>query len=40
MHLAIDTVGPKGQGVDLHYCTTLGTPSCGDLLKMELLAIA
>ncbi|KAB0337215.1 hypothetical protein FD754_025306, partial [Muntiacus muntjak] len=39
MHLAIDTVGPKGQGVALHGCTTLGTPSCGDLLKMELIAI-
>ena len=33
-------MGPKGRGVGLHGSITLGTPSCGDLLKMELLAIA
>ena len=32
-------MGPKGLGVDLHSCTTLGVQSCHDLLKLELLAI-
>ena len=32
--------GSLGQGTGLHGCTTLGTPSCGDLLKMGLLVIA
>ena len=32
--------GPLGRGIGLHGCTTLGPPSCGGLLKMELLAIA
>ena len=39
-YVAIGTVGPKGLGVDLHSCTTLGVQSCHDLLKLELLAIA
>ena len=39
-YFAIGTVGPKGLGVDLHSCTTLGVQSCHDLLKLELLAIA
>ena len=38
-YIAIGTVGPKGLGVDLHSCTTLGVQSCHDLLKLELLAI-
>ena len=29
-HVAIGTVGPKGLGVDLHSCTTLGVQSCHD----------
>ena len=29
-HVAIGTVGPKGRGVDLHSCTTLGVQSCHD----------
>ena len=32
-------MGPKGLGVDLHSCTTLGVQSCHDLLKLELLAV-
>ena len=31
-------MGPKGHGIELHGCTTLGAQTC-DLLKMELLAI-
>ena len=31
-------MGPKGHGVELHGCTTLGAQTC-NLLKMELLAI-
>uniref|UniRef100_A0A4W2BPF8 Peptidase A1 domain-containing protein n=1 Tax=Bos indicus x Bos taurus TaxID=30522 RepID=A0A4W2BPF8_BOBOX len=38
-YITIGTVGPKGLGVDLHSCTTLGVQSCHDLLKLELLAI-
>ena len=38
-YIAIGTVGPKGLGVDLHSCTTLGVHSCHDLLKLERLAI-
>ena len=38
-YVAIGTVGPKGPGVDLHSCTTLGVQSCHDLLKLEPLAI-
>ena len=37
-YLAIGTVGPKGHGIELHGCTTLGVQTC-NLLKMELLAI-
>jgi len=37
-YLAIGTVGPKGHGIELHGCTTLGAQTC-NLLKMELLAI-
>ena len=37
-YLAIGTVGPKGHGVELHGCTTLGFQSFHDLLKMQLLA--
>ena len=37
-YFAIGTVGPKGLGVDLHSCTTLGLQSSHDLLKLELLA--
>ena len=38
-YIAIGNLGPKGLGVDLHSCTTLGVQSCHDLLKLELLAI-
>ena len=38
-YVAIGTVGPKGLGVDLHGCTTLGVQSSHALLKIELLAI-
>ena len=38
-YVAIGTVGPKGLGVDLHSCTTLGVQLCHDPLKLELLAV-